>query len=596
MTNVGFATLDVIPSFNGFQSRLERGTTPGLLAAGRTGGTRFGDVAGRSAGARFGSVFKTAAKATLIGVAGAGALAVKFGSDAIGSASELNESLNAVNVTYGKQARAVKKLGRESAKSLGLSNNEFNSLSVRFSAFTKTIAGGDGKKVVKTLDDLSTRASDFASVMNLDVNEAAGLFQSGLAGESEPLRRFGIDLSAASVEAFAYAHGIAEAGSKLTEAEKVQARYGSIMEQTNKTQGDFKNTSGELANQQRILSARWEDGKAKLGKGLLPIMSDAAEFLLDEGIPAFEDFSDWFNKDGIPAIKDFVTDAKPVAEKWLPKIGEGFKTAAHFGKNAAGFAGDMLDAFDKMPGWVKKILIGGVAGGLTAKKLGLGKVTGSLFSRGATPANPLFVSDISKGLGPGKPGPLSTVTKVAQAAIVAAVVAEGVKGLNQGRKDFEAGIKGSQGGHGSPFGGPQSDVVTKSWTEQYAKLNDEVKRNNRLFVTGKEVVEEFGGAIRERIPRTIHTTVTGWDVAQQDVRDYIALVLQARATHIDARLDAAGGTGPTQPRGGKGGGDGFQASGRGVTITIDKVEAQNVNTLLTDLQRRAHRASSDGIG
>ena len=39
-------------------------------------------------------------------------------------------------------------------------------------------------------------------------SDALALFQSGLAGETEPLRKFGIDLSAAAVEAHAIATGI----------------------------------------------------------------------------------------------------------------------------------------------------------------------------------------------------------------------------------------------------------------------------------------------------------------------------------------------------------------------------------------------------
>ena len=122
--------------------------------------------------------------------------------------------------------------------------------------------------------------------MNLDVNEAARLFQSGLAGETEPLRRFGIDLSAAAVEGHAYAEGIAKAGKPLTEQQKVQARYSLLMKETAKTQGDFKNTSGGLANQQRILSASFKELLANLGKALLPIMTRFVNFLNTTAIPA----------------------------------------------------------------------------------------------------------------------------------------------------------------------------------------------------------------------------------------------------------------------------------------------------------------------
>lgn len=405
MQDVGFAALQIIPSFKGLDSQLEAGTSKAMLAAGQRGGARFGDAAGRTAGQRFGRMFATTAKAGLVGVGALGALAFKVGKDSVGLASDLNESLNAVNVTYEDQAKAVKKLGREAATSLGLSNTEFNGLAVQFSGFAEQIAGGEGPKVIGVLDDLTTRGADFASVMNLEVNEALGLFQSGLAGETEPLRRFGLDLSAAAVESHAYATGIADVGDKLTESEKVQARYSLMMKQTSKAQGDFANTSDSLANRQRVLAARWDDARAKLGNGLLPIVEDATGFLLDKGIPAFEDFSDWFVDKGAPAIGDFLDEMKPVAKDLLPEVADALKTVGGFLKDAAGYADDLVGAFNDMPEWAKTALVGGGAAALTAKKLGvtslLGKAGSSLTSR-ATPV-PVFVTNPGFSNVPGTP-------------------------------------------------------------------------------------------------------------------------------------------------------------------------------------------------
>ena len=220
------------------------------------------------------SGFRTAlGPATAIGT---GLLSLgKLASD---SASDLNESANAVRVTFGAQAAAVEALSKKAATSVGLSSSEFNSMAVQFSAFTDQIGGG-GAKSVQVLDDMSTRIADFASVMNLDVAQAAEKFQSGLAGETEPLRKFGIDLSAAKVQAYAYAEGIAAAGKPLTEAQKVQARYALLMKQTAKTQGDFTNTSGEAANAQRIANAQWDNARAKLGTALLPAIAAVASAL-----------------------------------------------------------------------------------------------------------------------------------------------------------------------------------------------------------------------------------------------------------------------------------------------------------------------------
>lgn len=401
MQEIGYAALQIIPSFKGLDKNLEAGTSKAMLAAGTRGGTQFGDAAGKSGGARFGRVFMSAAKVGLVGLAALGVGAFKLAKDSIGLASDLNESLNAVNISYDEQAKAVKKLGTEAAESLGLSNSEFNSLAVQFSAFATTI-GGKGKGVVTTLDDLTTRASDFASVMNLDVNEAATLFQSGLAGETEPLRKYGIDLSAAAVEAYALSEGIVKNKDDLTEAAKVQARYGLLMEKTSKTQGDFANTSDSLANRQRILSARWDDARAKLGKGLLPIMEDAAGFIIDKGLPAFEKFSDWFTKDGLPAIQDFASDMKPLANSILPAAGEALGIIADGAKKAAPFVKGMVDAFAEMPDWAKTALVGGGVAAFAGKKLGAGSALGSAV--GSLKPIPVFVMNPGFGTGGGLPG------------------------------------------------------------------------------------------------------------------------------------------------------------------------------------------------
>lgn len=210
---------------------------------------------------------------------------------AIDAASDLGEAVNAVNVTFGDAADGILELGQNAARGLGLSKTELFGISTQFSSFAKTIAG-DGGDVVGIIDELSTRGADFASVFNLEVGDALGKFQSGLAGQSEPLRNFGIDMSAARVEQYLLENGLWDGTTALTEQEKVMGRYGTLMEQTAITQGDFSNTSDSLANQQKITKASFEDLRAEIGEKFLPIISGMMEFVLDELIPAFEEFWD----------------------------------------------------------------------------------------------------------------------------------------------------------------------------------------------------------------------------------------------------------------------------------------------------------------
>jgi hypothetical protein len=486
-SSIGWATLSVIPSFKGFQAELEKGTGKHMLAAGASGGTAFGDAAGKNASKRFGNLFKAGAKAAFLGAAGAGALAVKVGKDSIGHASDLSESLNAVNVTYSKQSKAVRKLGEEAADALGLSQTEFQGLSVQFSSFAKTI-GKEGKGTVTTLDELTTRGADFASVMNLEVNQAMGLFQSGLAGETEPLRRFGLNLSAAAVESFAYAKGIAETGKELTEAEKIQARYGLLMRQTAKTHGDFANTSDSLANVQRRLNARWDDAQAKLGTALLPYMEDAAGFLLDRGIPAFEDFSEWFNAKGIPAIHDFGEEVRPLAREVLPAMGDALGTVRDVLKPAAGYAVDLVKAFNDMPGWAKTGALGGAAGlwGLTKlPKRSKGGLGGGVLSK-ASPV-PVFVTNPGfDGPGADVPGKGNKLLGAAgKFAGPAAVIAAGVAAAKYSSEKFperfaaNAGTEGALGGIG--------------------RVADETKRLDKILGDNRESAKGLNTELSKRI-------------------------------------------------------------------------------------------------
>jgi hypothetical protein len=231
----------------------------------------------------------------------------------IEAASGLEEATNAVRVSFGKAADGVLALGTNAAKGMGLSKTELYGIATQFSSFAETVAGKGGN-IVEVVEKIAGRGADFASVFNLDVAEALGKFQSGLAGQSEPLRAYGIDLSAAAVEAYAVANGIGSGTGKMTESEKVLARYGLLMEQTDKVSGDFANTSEGVANQQRILKAELENTRAEIGEKFLPILSEIQDFILEKVIPAFVDF--W----------EYITNPEAEPAKQLEALQEAFKT------------------------------------------------------------------------------------------------------------------------------------------------------------------------------------------------------------------------------------------------------------------------------
>lgn len=301
-------------------------------AAAGSGGFRriFGTLGGESASV-FGERFRTGVGAIFTGnlladlafsggrLVGQGfAAGARFGFDGIGLASDLAESVNAVTVSFGDDISAqLQTLAQDAPTRLALTRRAFLQYATQFSAFARTIRR---ENPAGFIDELTTRGADFASVYNLDVAEALQLFQSGLAGETEPLRRYGLNLSAAAVESFAYANGIAAAGRELTETEKVQARYGLLLQQTAGVQGDNANTAGELAGQQRRLAAAFEESQTKLGEFLLPGFLNLVTIANRDILPAFGQIIDRVGPDLGAALEgvdwqEFADDIAPSIER-----------------------------------------------------------------------------------------------------------------------------------------------------------------------------------------------------------------------------------------------------------------------------------------
>lgn len=218
-------------------------------------------------------------------VTAVGALAVVIGKQAIEASSNLEESINAVNVVFGESAQTILDWGETAANSAGLSARAVNEAVVPIGAQLKNMGFEAGEAADQSVL-LAQRAADMASVFNTDVDQALNAIASGLRGQTEPLTQFGVNLLQTEIQAYALANGIIEVEREMTEAEKTTARLGLLFEQTEQTAGDFQNTSGSLANQIRILQADYENLSAVLGDRLKPIFAD----FLNEILPKLRDF------------------------------------------------------------------------------------------------------------------------------------------------------------------------------------------------------------------------------------------------------------------------------------------------------------------
>lgn len=241
-----------------------------------------------------GSKLKSWAKGTaaVIGGAFAATKVAEFAKAAVDAASNLNESVSKTGVVFGQSAADVEAWSKSSATSIGLSQQAaleaagtYGNLAVALGLPEATAAD-----MSKSLVGL---AGDLASFNNVPVDTALAALQSGLTGETEPLKKFGVNMNEATLKAEAMAMGLSDGKKPLDAAAKAQAAYSLIMKQTSTAQGDFARTSDGLANQQRIAAAQTENMKAALGQALLPVIEQLVAILNQYLIPALKLFADF---------------------------------------------------------------------------------------------------------------------------------------------------------------------------------------------------------------------------------------------------------------------------------------------------------------
>lgn len=227
----------------------------------------------------------------------------------IESASELEESINAVQVVFGEGSDKILEFGNTAAQSVGLARSEFNQLSAVTGALLQDV-GLPMTDVADRTNELAIRAADMASVMNTSVQDALSAVNQALRGETEAIRRYTGDVTDATLEQFRLAEGLAQPVKEMNEQEKRMLRLQLIMKQTDKFAGDYANTSGSLANQQRALAAEFEDVRAKIGEELLPVMRDnVLPFMRESLIPFIQNVL-------VPALGDFFTGIEVVKDGW----------------------------------------------------------------------------------------------------------------------------------------------------------------------------------------------------------------------------------------------------------------------------------------
>lgn len=183
------------------------------------------------------------------------------------------ENMNLFNVSMGEYAKEARVYAEQVAEVMGIDPGEW----MRSQGVFNTIITGFGvasDKAYLMSKNLTQLGYDLSSFFNIDAAEAMTKLRSGISGELEPLRQLGYDLSVARLQQEAYNLGITKSVSAMTQAEKSQLRYYTIMTQVTKAQGDMARTLESPANQLRVFKAQLIQAGRALGNLFIPLLNE----------------------------------------------------------------------------------------------------------------------------------------------------------------------------------------------------------------------------------------------------------------------------------------------------------------------------------
>lgn len=261
---------------------------------------RVGDDVG-GMGSRIASVLPSFKTMAIAGTAAFGAVAASS-LKLVTMASSLEESQSKVNVVFGEAAGVVNKFADTSAQAFGITKQAALEATGTFGNLLQAFGTGKGQ-AAEMSTTLIGLAADLASFNNTGIEDAIQALRSGLSGETEPLKRFGVALNDVRLKQEATTLGLYDGKGALDINAKTQAAYALILKDTGLAQGDFARTSDGFANQMRILKASLSDAATELGVVLLPYFKQFIIYVNQNIIPGVLMFAKTIGKEGlIPAL------------------------------------------------------------------------------------------------------------------------------------------------------------------------------------------------------------------------------------------------------------------------------------------------------
>lgn len=211
-----------------------------------------------------------------LGGAAVGAGTLLLLGQATKAASSLGEAQAKAQAVFGESYAEVKRFAEGAAQSLGQSERQALDAAGSYGNLLRAMKLNTEQAKEMSLGFVQL-ATDLASFNDRSVDDALIALRSGLSGETEPLKAFGVNLNEARIKQEALTLGLWDGVGAIDSAAKAQAIYALVMEDTVIAQGSFARESDSYAGSLKIAGAEAENTSASLGESLLPILTKVNE-------------------------------------------------------------------------------------------------------------------------------------------------------------------------------------------------------------------------------------------------------------------------------------------------------------------------------
>lgn len=214
---------------------------------------------------------------------------IRGGLKAMDISSSLTEVQNVVDTTFGDMSDKVQEFADNSIRQFGMSELSVKQYASRFQAMgtamgipqsliksSNEFLNGQTNGYVGLSDSLSDVSlnltkltADIASFYDVEQSEVAEDLAAIYTGMTVPLRKYGLDLTQATLKEWAMKEGLDANIKSMSQAEKTMLRYKYVLANTTAAQGDFAKTADTWANQVRILKQSFEQLGSIIGGSLI---------------------------------------------------------------------------------------------------------------------------------------------------------------------------------------------------------------------------------------------------------------------------------------------------------------------------------------